>query len=508
MKTIKKTIILLSVFSFMLMPFRVFADGSYYNLSANECYMWMERTTGNSHAEYYLQTDVNARVVLLGVTNQSTSHIYIISETAGGKYYSRGTTTNVSPCPLTLSNNMTAVTYNNKTYYYGRFESSYNANNIYTIPSYYGTDNVSTAIYYTYGEGATDPEPVINWGNVQNISYRSEIAGSGDASVRNVDTIRWNKFQDTAGNDISQGNAWIEIQAVATYYNSTELHILMDQTTADRNVGEIAVTIQTVDASVGEYSVMWSNVMRNLDLTASDLIPHIKGSEFYCNGWYYQVRLVVPEDNYEGQWYTVYTSTSAAPEDSQVIINSTQISQQLVNVIQQINQTNNSNENWQIQNYEINMQNDDDQTITDKPWWAYLLEALLDLLSTIGDLIGNLIHDLLSLFTFDSFSIPDFEENQNNLIQNTGIFGESLQFTQTIQQTITGAEYVEPIFYYPGISIMGEQLLPQMTFNLNDYVEELGLTDLQNLAYLVTDGMIYLSLILLVHRKVMGVLKS
>lgn len=393
----------------------------------------------------------------------------------------------------------------------------------YNMPSYIESDYSSIgntqqiAYYFTYGAGAVDPEPEVTFGDLIDVGYNTKIAGSGDAAINNLDTISWNPEQDANGNDISDMS--VTIRAVPGKYSAQTSQSILEQLYSNFVLDTLHVSeLDTVNASDGSFSVSWNDVVHEFDLlgipgfwfATKDTVKDPEGG-YIKRGWIYQIRL--EGEDYTGDWQTVYTSTSSGVSNDLTIINSSTINQTLINSITEINNLNSTENNWYINNTTINMGEYSDPGSSGKPWWAYLLEAIVSLLNgvidAIANLVGSLIDGLLGLFSFDSFSIPDFTTNKQTIKQNSGIFGESIDLLQGINSTLSNADgTAEPILYYPGLELMGEEFIPEITINLNTYVSDLGLTEWHNLAYVCTDAMIWISLIYTIYRKLIGVFKK
>lgn len=495
----KKTIKILVIINLLLAIFyklQIFAEsGTYADVSG--CFIVGTYSSG--------QLNMSASLNVRGVVIKDSSGYYyprILSNSS----FTYGIMWN--SCPA--SNNNQSDTLSG--YYIGSGPSQRNVVTNWPVFDQISGKSVDmTALYFTFGEGAVEPEPVYSFGQLRNVGYNTKIAGSGNAAVNNVDVIKWGNVTDTNGNNFALlgVDAFVDIKAVSSNYTATDIQLINALTLNDLTIEQAnTANLGQFSFGSGSASFSWADVADALEQNVSDLPPYWNGSDWISKGWVYYVRLNVSDAEYTGEWQLLYTSTSAPPADSTIIYNSNTINQQLINVIQQINESNNTTENWEIQNIEINMQNDDDQTSTDKPWWAYLLEAILQLISTIGEFLSNLIDSLLRLFTFESFEIPDFQQQQQNTIQNTGMFGQTIQFTETVQNSIRGVEYVEPVLSYPGMQLDGVDLIPPVEVNLNELCEQYGFTNVRQTAYIVTDGTIYLSLILMIKRKIMGVLKK
>lgn len=503
-----------------MLPIRVFADAPTYS-EINGSYLYNYSIGAYSYTKC-IKTNNNIRATVIRDGGQYTFYLYLIS-LSPFKY----TSDNNSCSQYGPNVNAVAQSYNGNSFY-GAYVSLGSAVNSYVqitsdIPCYYLQNgaNTSTMMQYayrlTYGDMNVEPEPEITYGDLINVGYNTKIAGSGDAAINNLDTITWNPEQDENGNDISDMS--VTIRAVPGKYSAQSSQSILEQLYSNFVLDTLHVSeLDTVNASNGSFSVTWNDVVHEFDLlgipgfwfATKDTVKDPEGG-YIKRGWIYQIRLV--GEDYTGDWQTVYTATSSGVENDLTIVNSSTINQTLINSITEINNLNNTENNWYINNTTINMGEYSDPGSSGKPWWAYLLEAIVSLLNgvidAIANLVGSIIDGLLGLFSFDSFSIPDFTANKQTIKQNSGIFGESIDLLQGINSTLSNADgTADPILYYPGLELMGEEFIPEITINLNTYVSDLGLTEWHNLAYVCTDAMIWISLIYTIYRKLIGVFKK
>ncbi len=502
---------------FMSFPL-VFAESeTYLSVEAGECVLVVNKNNTSGFGSYKLSVTNNSRVV--SIRSGSNIRIYAISNNINTLFDFKNTNINDS---CYVPTNSQSYTYNNVTY--SGYNISLTSNDIQyiTVPIMNVVSGLTfeqSAIYYTYGDGAVDPAPPAPvFGNLADVGYNTRIAGSGQSAINNLDTVSWNPETDTSGNDISYMS--VSVRVVPGKYSASSRQNLYEKLYTDFILNDLGATVlDTVPVSIGSFSVTWEDVIDVLALPFATVASVIdQDGTFIKNGWIYQVRL--EGDNYTGEWQTVFTATSSGVENDLTIIQSTTINQTLVNTITEINQLNNTSNNWYINETTINMSEYTEPSEGDKPWWAYLLEAIVSLISkiadwiasifsAIADLAGDIIDGILGLFTFDSFSVPDFSTHQQNIHDNSGIFGESIDILQTMNQTISNADSsAEPVLYYPGIDLEGVEFIPEITINLNDYVEDLGLTQWHNLAYTCTDILIWTSLIYTIYRKLIGVFKK
>lgn len=482
-------------------PIGIYAESATYAILSAGCYTYWDISN-----PYKFSVSTDARYVILAPSS-STRIMYIVSDSSFMYWTGRG-----DNCAAN-----TYTPYHINDYYLTTINlSGLTFGPEYGIPTITATNDTTTAIYYTYGAGAVDPEPEIepiDYGDLLDVRFNTSIAGSGAASVSNIDHITWNPDSDSNGN-VFDDTARVQIKAIAGNYQSNSRNGLLGlgATSFDYNNGAEHMLAE-YPAQRGKYDVTWSHVMDQLNAGSwSDFLGIRKSDDVWLkSGWIYQIRLVVGD--YESAWKTIYNSTSAGVQNALNVENSVELNYSLVNTIVEINEMNESTyESWMINNTIINMENSDDQQQTDKPWWAYLLEAIVGLISGVLDFLGNLIGDLIGaivdLFTFDSFDLDvilNFGQEQR---ESNNIIGQSLNFFDNVVEAAQDMRQSDLIISYPGITLFNVELLPAADYNLNQYVSDLGLTDFHNLAYLVTDGTIAICLISLVYRKIMGILRS
>lgn len=501
-----KSFVVLCLCCYFLIPGRVYAyEATYYTYSANTCL----KVWNNPNANEYIKSTVSGRAVF--IRNGSTISFFVVSTSPGLWGSNNNNACEYATANLNQSGN----------YYYLTTTASY-SEGIYSsdIPVFtrdYSIGDVTlNAIYYTYGEGAVDPLPPTPpppaYGDLLDVKFSTSIAGGGSAAVNNIDHITWNPEIDSNGIAFD-GTERVQIKAIAGNYTDSSRNGLLGLgvTDFDYNSGAEHMLAE-YPATRGYYDVSWDHVIQQLNAgSISDFLNIRKNDDVWLkSGWIYQIRLVAGD--YESQWITIYNGTSSGVENSLTIENSTELNMTLINTIQQINNMNNSVTNWEIDNTTINMENQDGTETTDKQWWAYLLEALVSLLNGIlgflGNLIGDLIDAIVSLFQPSEFTINNFNEYKLELKQNSGIFGQSLDFINTLKNTFTGVQYEDPVLHWSGISFGETVFIPAADYNLNDYVTMWGLGDFRTMAYLCSDGFIYFSLLVLIVRKLNEVLKK
>ena len=130
-------------------------------------------------------------VRVFSMYNSSRLYYYAVSD----KPFSYLADTGNSDCSG-IRNNATSVSYNNKVYYvyYNYFSrSSIKEDYNYYSPSFpYSnplnlSDEKKLAVYWTFGEGSVDPAPPgPDYGNLINVRFSTDIAGSGTAAVGSI----------------------------------------------------------------------------------------------------------------------------------------------------------------------------------------------------------------------------------------------------------------------------------------------------------------------------------
>lgn len=459
----------------------------------------------------FIQEDGNRRLTFV-----------LVSKTQFGMSSNDNNVGNVNNYPTscvinTNYSNATQYTYNGETFYinygnsymysgYSDFQS--------LIPSeVVSNNNISNtlrerAIELTFGSEAVGSGP--SYGDLADIGYYTKIAGQGLSNVNNVDVITWNNILDSNGEFVSLKGyqAQVDIKAVSSHYKTlTPGAVQWNDLIIDQ---DIEAELATQLFNQGSFSVSWGNVAEALDQSLDLLDPYINDivtQEWQSNGWVYYARLRVPDADYTGSWQLIYSTASAPPSVIQPLTDPGGLTPEVINAIEQINIQNNTTNNWYIDNTEVPMNDTSDPQDRDS-FWEKLLQALVSLVNNLINAIKDLLLGLLDLFRFDAFDIPDFEERKELYIEHTGLFGETLKFHESVKELLLGVEPAEPIFHYPGFVMNDVQLIPEMTINLNDYVEEQGFADLHAMAYTVTDGVIFLLLLLNVKNRIMEALSK
>ncbi len=504
-KRLVTTITVLCLLCGFFVPITVHAESAtYFVMNANECYPNISKASGNYYSQH---VNVECRSVILGNTK------YIVCN----QRFNLGSISGTSPnsCDPDAFPVNSTTSYNGKTYWVSYLNYVDTSKNPYNIPVFNETPSFNRAVYYTYGEGAVDPPPPApDYGNLTDVRFNTDIAGSGSAAVNNIDHIKWNPENDSNGITFD-GTERVQIKAIAGNYTSNSRNGILGlgATDFDYNSGEEHMLAE-YPVTRGYYDVSWSHVITQLNAgSISDFLNiRLKGDDIWLkSGWIYQIRLVAGD--YNSEWQTIYNATSSGVQNSLTVENSTELNVELVNVIQSINTMNSSqNENWTINNITINMDNSDGQQTTQKPWWAYLLEAIVkafgDILSFLGNLIGDLMDAITNLFKPAEFTINEYNDFKIEIKQNSGLFGQAFDFITDLKSTFTGVQYQEPILHWQGITFDGIVFLPAADYNLNEYVEMWGLGNFRQIAFICSDGFIFFSLLLLIIRKLNEVLKK
>lgn len=245
------------------------------------------------------------------------------------------------------------------------------------FPDY--TEPITLGYALTFGEYASGIPSGPTYGKPYNVEYSTRIAGSGLASADNIDRIVWNRAVDTNGNELPTG-ARVQIRAIPGKYVGNTANDVLTKSYTDFVLDHSKqLIIVDIIASRGVYETKWSEVVDHFGFFPYSWVPNIQylDNEYFKMGWIYQIRLQV--DNYYSDWTNIYTATGSGASESQTITDSDEISQQLVQDINIVNQLNNTTTtNWYINETTIN-NSEYTENSNGKPWWAYLLEAILSL---------------------------------------------------------------------------------------------------------------------------------
>lgn len=525
MKNILKYICFICLFIY-LFPISVFGASTYYILESGVCFD--QNANGNSRNYAIVNKDV--RVICLGNSGGINGRVYYVCDES----FKRSSSS--SACPTSATSNASV----RQNYYYFSFPVTDISVLNDEIPVIY-VDNVSstdTAIYYTYGEGSLGPVPEpINWGILKNVSYDTRIAGNGTASNHNIDYINWDNLLDANGNDISE--CTVEIQVVPGGWTGADKQTLLAQKLQDFTHSSYnPVTLASVDASVGRFSISWQGVVNELGWGFDDLYAKFENEIWRLNGWYYQVRLLAP-DGYIGSWQTVYTPLSTSAAGSQVTVNSNEYNQSLYNYLTEISQVNNqSTINLNINNYEYNIQNPDNiytpvPSSSPEPSEGFddtnILNAIRNGVSNILNALGHLPESIVSgfndtLVNLTEFSyvdnLPDDEElnTQIGKITENTYVGDLIRALYDIQtafeshrgEVTTASSGVVNI---PELAFDWENqhivFVQEQSFNLYTWVQsDEKLAQAYDIYLSIVDGIIFISLIRMLYRRLVVSLQN
>lgn len=458
-KIYKTSIILVLICSFLINPFRVFADSTYINILSGDAIYAIENDN-MGYRTYFGITNNVSEVRYTFILNQQTNKYLIACVSLNQFQYGSFINTNIS------YSNASSRSLNGNNYYYG--SSSSTANNSSSVYNYLVIDNelndsntFQKAVYYTYGEGAVGPVEPVSMGDLVTGFYTQfATRGNNDDSIiamrLNKDTITWDTT-DTLGNDLS-GILWVvDIRAIPVQYSSATKNNLLLQTISDVLLSTDTYDITTISASQGQFSITWGDLVDNyLENFGSlkQLFAMFNESEWIQKGWIYQVRLrSLSEDRpYEGEWQTVYNTTSSAPSDAQTIMNyyyytnGNGLNPGVVNSIQNINTTNNTTNNWYVDDQEID-------TDPDHSWIEKLIEALVSLVQSILDFFKGIFDGLVDLLL--------------GLLDGFDPVGSFMGWWSDLLNGFNGIDLTLPEFNLPEIEgIESLSILPQKTIEL------------------------------------------
>lgn len=504
-------LMLISLF-FYYIP--VYADGATYSIANNnQCDTYFR--SGSS--DIYIKITSSNEVRVVGLKFTDYTYFYFVSES------SFTASSNISFDSCVVNNNNSSQIYYNGTYYHAR---NY-GNVLYTsdvvpiidlnIAYNYNTAN-DNAVYYTFGDGAVEPVIPSTWGNLVDVGYKTELAGNGSNIKNNLDTISWNPYTDENGNYFDD-SCYVDIRAVPGYYGASDRQSLLTQTANDF-IKELtgSVTLSSIPATLGSYSVSWGSVCDYLSSAYPMSIQALSslfndGGSWIKKGWIYQYRLIA--DGYEGEWNDIYTLTSSGVQNDLTVINVTTIDQSLIDV-QITNQEINQNVNIQIEFNDVLIPDIPAPSPTpvptadpENPCTTCNVEIpdntdwFLAIINTIRTTINGLKETINGLFSFEVEYLDEVNpEEEKQKFLDINYFGDASQFLQNVSDTWAQIENSPPVLQFDGITIQGETFIPATTINLNTIVEDMGISQYHELAYTMTDGIIYLSLFILVINKI------
>lgn len=453
-KIYKTSIILVLICSFLINPFRVYADDITYIDSDGSCFVLFNYPDAN-YPNLMFQSTKPVRITAIN------NYIYFVSLESFmfSAITSRSSSCSASSTP-SASINIDGVTYYYRNVQFNKSTGN-NLNNIPYLSTVSGKNDDQSAIYYTFGDGAIGPvEPVIMGDLVTGFYTQFATRGNNDDSIiamrLNKDTITWDTT-DSLGNDLS-GILWVvDIRAVPVQYSSATKNNLLLQTISDVLLSTDTYDITTISASQGQFSITWGDLVDNyLENFGSlkQLFAMFNESEWIQKGWIYQVRLrSLSEDRpYEGEWQTVYNTTSSAPSDAQTIMNyyyytnGNGLNPGVINSIQNINTTNNTTNNWYVDDQEID-------TDPDHSWIEKLIEALVSLVQSILDFFKGIFDGLVDLLL--------------GLLDGFDPVGSFMGWWSDLLNGFNGIDLTLPEFNLPEIEgIESLSILPQKTIEL------------------------------------------
>lgn len=494
------------VFSFLI-PSRVRADSpTYYEIPANDEFKVFSGINSFINAPFPVRAFIGINkdpaplakndYITLVVVSPKSSGVLTSSMIAGGTVESSGD------------------------YYVGRRNWTYS--------NYYGTTDLpilyrvnfssnKTCISYTYGENAVSPSPSIEYGPLD-CYYTTNIAGQGMASGENLDVIHW-ELIDKNGNDLSQTGAVVKIRALYGGYEAESKNSLLLQTWQDfvnwlgiHELGEFP--IQQREASFSWYEII--EAIDNLTLVEivddkSDTIQNL----WYRKGWYFEIQYII--DDYYSPWQKLYTVTSSGVENmNEIINNSSTYNFNTYKALQTITTINESSTvNYTINNNVYNIQNEnitnnenttDTTEQKDPSFWDYLLSWV----RSIPEKLNSILNYFKDLFNFgNTFEIEDIDEETEEALENKGIVSEVFSFRDDFRDLIDSfnGEPASPlVLSYSGVVIDNVQLLPAVDLDFSNIYSYLGV-EAEDI-YFFTDAIIYSSLIFLVYRRVMSILRG
>lgn len=249
--------------------------------------------------------------------------------------------------------------------------------------------------------------PSIQYGDVSNVGYYTRFVNNQQGNVQtallNKDVISWDNMVDTLGNDITNIDFKVQIQAYGIEYSSLSLSDLLSMTKNDLQFVGNPVDIGIINARNGRFEITWGNVINALSQTtveheiASYLSPVLYEGAWIKEGWVYRIRLINDELNFEGNWNTIYQLTSFDVQPSQTIINyyindnNSYPNEDVETLINNINQVNNTTNNWYVNETPIGYDPDGGN------WLTSLIEKLVELIGTIATGISDIVKALIGL---------------------------------------------------------------------------------------------------------------
>lgn len=407
-------VLVLSIcFTLFFFPVNISAEGETYFTAVEP----VSAYSSGSNNWYYQGSSDHVRFCIL--RNGNNYQLYAVSDRSGDSY--RTAQFNIESASwhsISTSRVVNGVTYYvfAQTRYGGANSLTFHVPVVLIQSNQFDSDSI--AISYTYGNNAVGPEPPgPTYGKPYDVEYSTRIAGSGLASADNIDRIVWNRAVDTNGNELPTG-ARVQIRAIPGKYIGNTANDVLTKTYTDFVLDHSKqLIIVDIIASRGVYETKWSEVVDHFGFFPYSWVPNIQyiDNEYFKMGWIYQIRLQV--DDYYSDWTNIYTATSSGASESQTITDSDEISQQLVQDINIVNQLNNTTTtNWYINETTINNSEYTENT-NGKPWWAYLLEAILSLFQ-VGDSEQQTINNTNNLNIDLNDKLNEYNEIEDQQLNN------------------------------------------------------------------------------------------
>ena len=262
---------------------------------------------------------------------------------------------------------------------------------------------------YLFPDDGVEPS---TYGNLIDLGFYTNFTNSQQSSYtamkNNKDTIKWNAYQDSMGNSLNQIGFIVDIQAAIVDYEASTKSDLLNQTISDMITGDWTNLI-SVSPNVGQYEFTWETV-------ASRLLSSSLTDDFWSKlgiyqaynqqsqlvymkeGWIYRIRLRNTVEDYAGDWQIVYTLQGAPAGISDGTIqhiynyNTTIPEQTVYNDCDEINNLNNTTNNWYMNGTPMDVTNDTET------WVEKLIKFIIGVFDKIAGLIDKLINIILDVF--------------------------------------------------------------------------------------------------------------
>ena len=223
-------IFLPSILLLALFPFYIVLGENEASYTIIDSCTKVARISWQRKNNYFINVDNPCRAVCILYQN-SDGYAVFISDTSFKKY-STFSNDDVINCGVPNENPQTFVK-NGTTYYFhyallenlGKYflHEQGSGNDCYISYVWHDSNIASDfwdeAYYYTYGAGSVDPVEPVNFGDLIIDGYSTDVAGQGEASINNIDHIKWNGYVDSNGNDIS--NCKVRLQIIPGQYTGT-----------------------------------------------------------------------------------------------------------------------------------------------------------------------------------------------------------------------------------------------------------------------------------------------